>query len=121
VPVLVLAGFAPGDVAALLEHRLTPAVWDAQQIAWLAAGMAKCHGAGTLAVHLKVDTGMGRLGVTSAQETALLQALERAPQIRVEAVFSHLAAAESPAGEGNEAQHREFLAALERWSRWLPA
>jgi len=124
VPVLVLAGFAPVDVAALLEHRLTPAVWDAEQIAWLAAGMAKCHPAGTpagtLAVHLKVDTGMGRLGVTSAQETALREALERAPQIRVEAVFSHLAAAEVTSGEGNEAQHREFLAALERWSRWLP-
>lgn len=118
IPVLVLAGFMPGDVETILEQRLTPAVWDVEQIEWLAAG-ARRRGNGPIAIHLKLETGMGRLGATLAQEAALRAALEKAPEVQVQALFSHLAAAEAATDTGNQEQHRAFQAALTRWAPLL--
>jgi len=88
--ILVLAGFFREEAEALVEHGLTPAVWDAEQIGWLGAAA----GGGKFAIHLKLETGMGRLGVTSEQEAGVGAALAAAPGLEVEAVFSHLAASE---------------------------
>jgi alanine racemase len=103
--ILVLAGFAADEAAALIEHRLTPAVWDASQVAWLEAARPP-EG---FAIHLKLDTGMGRLGVTEEQAAHMAATLAAAPQLRVEAVFSHLAMAEAEDGIFSRQQHRRLL------------
>ncbi|TAN21394.1 MAG: alanine racemase [Acidobacteria bacterium] len=104
--ILVLGGFEAEDAADLLQHHLTPAVWDAAQVRWLGAAM-NGHRAG---IHLKLETGMGRLGVTAAQEAEVAAALHAAPGVQVEAVFSHLASADSPDGHPSEQQHERLLA-----------
>ena len=57
-----MTGFWRGEEEEIIRLRLTPTVWEPGQVELLekaAAGL----GNATLAVHLKVDTGMGRLGV----------------------------------------------------------
>lgn len=114
--ILVLAGFTEAEAAALVAYRLTPAVWDVAQVRWLAAAVA-AGGGEALPIHLKLETGMGRLGATAEQLPALEAALRAAPQLRVEAVFSHLAASEAADAAPCERQ-RDRLLALAAGRRW---
>lgn len=107
--ILVLAGFAPEEAAALVAHRLTPAIWNAEQIAWLAAAAPSAF-----PIHLKLESGMGRLGITPDQEAAVAAALRRAPRLQVEAVFSHLASSEAADPAPSEAQFAHFRQAAAR-------
>ena len=60
-PVLCLAGFWPGQAAACIQHQLTPVVYRLEMIEALNQAASN---AGLIAdVHVKVDTGMGRLGI----------------------------------------------------------
>ena len=59
-PILVLGGFFPGQEADIIEHRLTPVLYDLDCARRLDA-MVRDAGH-SLDYHLKVDTGMGRLG-----------------------------------------------------------
>ncbi|MGH9393205.1 MAG: alanine racemase [Terriglobales bacterium] len=114
--ILVLAGFYAEQAEALIAHQLTPAVWDAAQIGWLAAatqGLAP----GAVAVHLKLETGMGRLGVTADQRAEVDAALAAAPALRVEAVFSHLAASEA-ADPAPSVEQKARLAGLSPGRNW---
>ncbi|HXR98641.1 MAG TPA: alanine racemase [Terriglobales bacterium] len=94
VRILVLAGFTAAQAATMAADELTPAVWDAEQIEWLRAAMQPGTARRRFAIHLKLDTGMGRLGIRPDQHGAIEAALARAPELRVEAVFSHLAETE---------------------------
>ncbi|MGH9480755.1 MAG: alanine racemase [Terriglobales bacterium] len=114
--ILVLGGFSGDEVAELVEHNLTPAIWDATQIRWLAPAVAGRNGDG-FAIHLKRETGMGRLGITSEQESEVAKALAAAPELRVEAVFSHLASSEAADAEPSR-QQRARLAALVNGAPW---
>jgi alanine racemase len=107
--ILVLAGFAAEEAEALVAHRLTPAVWDAGQVAWLEAARPP-EG---FPIHLKLDTGMGRLGVTEEQAPHVMATLAAVPRLRVEAVFSHLAMAEAEDGIFSRQQHRRLTAVAE--------
>jgi alanine racemase len=51
-------------------------------------------------LHLKVDTGMSRLGVAPEQAVALARALHALPNIEIEGVYTHLAAADMPSADG---------------------
>ncbi|MGH9476216.1 MAG: alanine racemase [Terriglobales bacterium] len=107
--ILVLGGFTAAAAASLLAYQLTPAVWDARQIGWLAAELDGRQ----VGIHLKLETGMGRLGVTAAQEAEVSAALRAAPGIEVAAVFSHLASADADDASASE-QHQRLLAAAAR-------
>ncbi len=72
VPILVLDGAYGDRYELLFEHRLTPVVFGREQLEGLAAA-AKRRGA-TAEAHLKVDTGMGRLGVLPSEVPALAAA-----------------------------------------------
>lgn len=107
--ILVLAGFSAAEAPAIAAYRLTPAVWDVAQVGWLARAAA-AQGGEALAIHLKLETGMGRLGATAGQLPELEAALRAAPQLRLEAVFSHLAASEAAAAAPCELQRDRLLA-----------
>lgn len=94
-PILVLGGFAPGQADLLLQHDLVPAVYRPDQIEALSRAASR-HGVHA-PVHLKVDTGMGRLGVPAGDVPAFADMVARAPSIRVTGTFSHLAVADDPA------------------------
>jgi alanine racemase len=94
-PVLCLGGFWHGQESACLKYELTPVVdrLDETQALDRAA-----RDAGIKAnVHLKIDTGMGRLGVRSEKVSEFCQGLQALANIRVEGLMTHLAAADDPA------------------------
>ncbi|BDC48303.1 alanine racemase [Bryobacterales bacterium F-183] len=89
--ILVMADFLPFERAALAEHHLTPVIHDIHDLAdW--ASIAQRFGR-TLPFHLKIDSGMGRLG-TRADASAIADALQAAgPSIELEGLMTHFASA----------------------------
>ena len=91
-PILCLAGFWPGQAAACIRHNLTAVVYRLETIEALNQAAAN---AGVVAdIHVKVDTGMGRLGVRFDQLSEFVAALERFRNVRIDGVMTHLAAAD---------------------------
>src|SRR5215216_2777662 len=91
-PVLCLAGFWPGQAAACIKYQLTPVVY---RLDMLDALNQAASNAGVVAdVHVKVDTGMGRLGIRFDQLSEFAGALERFRNVRIDGIMSHLAAAD---------------------------
>lgn len=93
-PVLSLGGFWEGQERLCLGERIVPVVYRLDMIEALdrAAGEA-----GTVAdVHLKVDTGMGRLGVRYDELGQFADALRPFRNVRVDGVMTHFAAADDP-------------------------
>jgi alanine racemase len=94
-PILCLAGFWPGQPRACIQHRLTPVIYRVDMLEALNQAAIE---AGVIAdVHVKVDTGMGRLGVRFDQLSELVGALNRFQNVRVDGLMTHLAAADDNA------------------------
>jgi alanine racemase len=111
VPILLLGGTVPGQEEDVLDLELTPAVWDlerARALGELAAARNR-----RLPVHLKIDTGMGRLGVLPDDVTAIGRGLAELPGLEVQGVFSHFACAEDVSGPAVAEQVRLFAVAVE--------
>lgn len=96
IPILVLGGhYDYGNAwGELIRHRLTPVLSRPDQIAGLAEEV-RFAGARPVPVHIKIDTGMARLGVPLAELEAFAAALARQPELELDAVMTHLASAES--------------------------
>jgi alanine racemase len=106
----LLAGFWPGEEQAIRQHALTPAVWERSHIELL-EGAAERANAGTgtaLPIHLKVDTGMARLGVDRKDLGALLESIKSARHVSLEGFFTHLAASEALDHAATNAQVLRF-------------
>ncbi|MBA2524422.1 MAG: alanine racemase [Pyrinomonadaceae bacterium] len=93
-PILCLAGFWEGQATACIQQRLVPVVYRLDLIESLDTA---ARDAGTIAdVHVKIDTGMGRLGVRFNEAAEFADALERFEHIRVDGLMTHFAAADDP-------------------------
>jgi alanine racemase len=91
-PILCLAGYWPGQAAACIRHGLTSVVYRLEMIEALNQAAAN---AGVVAdVHVKIDTGMGRLGVRFDQLSEFVAALGQYRNVRIDGVMTHLAAAD---------------------------
>jgi alanine racemase len=91
-PILCLAGYWPGQAAACIRHGLTSVVYRLDMIEALNQAAAN---AGVVAdVHVKIDTGMGRLGVRFDQLSEFVAALSQFRNVRIDGVMTHLAAAD---------------------------
>jgi len=96
-PILCLAGFWPGQAAACVQNKLTSVVYRRDMLEALNQAAAE---AGTIAdVHVKVDTGMGRLGVRVDQVGEFVALLGQFPNVRVDGLMTHLAAADDSSCE----------------------
>jgi alanine racemase len=107
--ILLMTGFWRGEEAEIIRLRLTPTVWEPWHIETLelaAAAMGVQH-----PVHLKVDTGMGRLGVAVDQLPAVLNALRAARHLVLEGFSTHLASSEVMDAPSVAEQERNFDAA----------
>ena len=91
-PVLCLGGFWPGQAAACIQHQLTPVIYRLDMLETL--NQAALNAGVVADVHVKVDTGMGRLGIRFDELSEFVTALERFRNVRVDGVMSHLAAAD---------------------------
>ncbi len=94
--ILLLTGFWRGDEDEAVLHDLTPAVWAWWQIAALEEAYTGLgwRVQGKIPIHLKLDTGMSRLGLQPKDLPKFLSALQRARRVELEGVFSHLASSE---------------------------
>ena len=94
-PVLCLGGFWPGQAAACIQHQLTSVVYRLDMIDALNQAAAN---AGVVAdVHVKIDTGMGRLGIRFDQLSEFVNSLAQFRNVRIDGIMSHLAAADDAA------------------------
>lgn len=96
-PTLCLAGFWDAQASACLQQQLVPVVYRLDMIE---AFDRVARERGVVAdVHVKVDTGMGRLGVRFDEVPDFAVALEKFPNIRVDGLMTHFAAADEPSCE----------------------
>jgi alanine racemase len=114
VPILVL-GATPCEYAGeIIELGVTPTVFE-EELATALSEEAKKRGK-VCKVHIKIDTGMGRLGVVWSDAMGLVKRVCELPAIEVEGIFSHL----STAGEDDQylkmqlARFKEILGLLEK-------
>ncbi len=92
--ILVMCGLFPGEEMEALRSSLTPAVFRLEQAEALAQAATRLKLERPATIHLKIDTGMGRLGLPLADLPSFAEAVKRLPQIDLEGVFSHLASSE---------------------------
>jgi alanine racemase len=104
--ILLMTGFWRGEENEIVRLQLTPTVWEPWHIESLERAAAS--GAVRHAVHLKVDTGMGRLGVALAELPAVLKALSAAPHLILEGLSTHLASSETMDAPSVAEQERRF-------------
>lgn len=111
VPLLVLGGVGgPAEARAALALATLPVVHGAEQADWLEAAAAAL---GVRArVHVEVDTGMRRLGVTPGDAPALLARIAASPRLALEGVSTHFARAEEPDPAPSRGQLAAFRAVL---------
>ncbi len=114
--ILVLSGPFPGEGAAVVEHGLTCSVWNARQLDELARA-AVGRAAKAIPVHLEIDTGMSRQGVSGDGLDAVLAPLKESPALRLDGVMTHLYAAEESDRLATERQIARLEGALVRVRR----
>lgn len=107
-PVLVMGGHYGRAWDEVIAADVVPVVHDPGQVEGLATA-ARYAGAAPVSVHLKLDTGMARLGVREGDLDRMLAAFARHPEVRLEGLMTHLACADAPDGEVT----REQIAAFE--------
>jgi alanine racemase len=91
--ILLMTGFWRGEEEEIARLRLTPTVWEPGQVELLEKAASKLALPG-LPIHLKVDTGMGRLGVAPEDLPQIIAALESSPHLVLEGLSTHLASSE---------------------------
>jgi len=112
-PILVLSGFWPGEEILLFAHRLTPAIYSLEQWRHLERAFANfTHENLPLGVHLKVDTGMNRLGIAPEEVKEFLSLLAGARNVKLEGTFTHFASSEDFDNGQTEEQQQRFAGVL---------
>jgi Alr-MurF fusion protein len=103
VPVMVMNP-DPDSYGTLIRYNLEPEIYSMRVLGEFIA-FASQNGLSAYPVHIKIDTGMHRLGFLPSETDELIQKLNSSHTIRVVSVFSHLAASESP--EHDDFTHRQ--------------
>jgi alanine racemase len=83
----------------LLQYNLEPEIYNFRVLEMLERAIPENQGESKIPVpvHMKIDTGMHRLGFDPSEVESLIQRLKKNPELHVQSVFSHLAASEDPA------------------------
>lgn len=116
-PIVVMGGHYGNAHDEVVARGLIPVVHDLGQVAAFARLVRAGEVPGPIDAHLKVDTGMARLGVTMQALPELATRLADYPEVRIRGLMTHLACADSPADEPTVEQMLRFeeaTAILER-------
>src|SRR5215510_9182516 len=111
--ILLLGGVWRGEEENIVKHELTPAVWNWNHLELLENAAEKLKPQHAVAIHLKVNTGMNRLGGDLSELPQIFEAIQSAPHLTLEGMFSHFAAAEVSDAPQGDMQLRSFEAVLE--------
>lgn len=111
IPILVFGALSVSDLDGLFTHDLTPTI-STPSAARALQGAAARHGV-TLHCHLKIDTGMNRLGFRHDNLRRTLPEVAASGNLEIDAVYTHFATADDP-------EHAAFGEQRERFERALP-
>jgi alanine racemase len=104
-PILNLGGFFAQNIAEIIAHKITPSITDLWQIDALNSAAAERP----IDVHVKLDLGMGRIGIRPEDLPELLRLLSGAKSLRVTGIFTHFPHAGPQAREKTLAQNENFV------------
>ncbi|MGA2811253.1 MAG: alanine racemase [Candidatus Acidiferrum sp.] len=117
-PVLILTSFVPGEEQRLVKHDLTAVIHRCEQLEHLDKAAARRGPHKPVFFHLKIDTGMNRLGICPNDVECFARQLAKCRRLRLGGVMTHFASSEvfndSAAGRQTREQEERFYAALER-------
>ena len=112
-PILILgATYTPEQIRAIALWNLQPTLCTPKQALVFAETMATLPHVSPLPVHLKLDTGMSRLGTDWQAATEFAQLVDRLPNLSIASIYSHLATAESRDRTVVNQQQQRFEAAI---------
>jgi len=118
--ILIMSGIFPGEADAVIEHRLTPLVWETYHLDLLEAA-ARSAGLTpeSIPVHLELDTGMARQGLRPDPPAIaeILQRFHPLSALKLEGIATHFSAPEALDGRDTERQIAHFKAAIEQIAR----
>jgi len=110
-PVLVLSEPRPKEMVEVVDSDLTPTVYSGEGLA--AAEAAAIHAGIELGVHLKVDTGMHRVGALPRDSAMLARAISDKLALRLDGVWTHCAVADEPDDPYTDEQLDRFEAVID--------
>ena len=108
-PILLLGLILPEEAEPVVTHDITQAVCELPLAQALSAEAMRQQK--TVKVHLKVETGMGRIGARPEEIAELAAQIAALPNLEIEGIFSHFATADSRDKTFAQVQLRRFLAA----------
>jgi alanine racemase len=112
--VLVIGSVFPGQGAEVIRHSLIPVAWEPWQLDELeSAAQTAGAPAGSVSIHLEIDTGMSRQGVGLYDLAAILPRFHAQSLLKLQGVMTHLFAADEADGTATEAQFAQLDKALE--------
>jgi alanine racemase len=107
VPILVLGYTPPQLFDKVLEHRITPTLYNYQDALRLSE-LASKNGS-SVKVHLKLDTGMGRIGMIPGQDSLdMVSNIYALPGIKIEGIFTHFSVADEKDKTYTREQFKKF-------------
>ncbi len=109
-PIFCLSGFYRGQAEAVVAYFLTPAIYHleaAEELNERARAVGR-----TINFHLKVDTGMGRLGIAVSEVAEFARALQRFQFLKLDGLLTHFAEAEALESDYTERQIEQYCDAL---------
>jgi alanine racemase len=104
-PILMLGACLPDEVETAVRDDVMPTISTFEEAQWFSQAAIKLHK--TVEAHLKVDTGMGRLGVAADQALELITRILSLPDFKLQGIYTHYAAVEDNA-EVSRRQARQF-------------
>jgi len=107
-PILVLSEPVPAAAPTVVAHRLTPVVYTATGIDALAKAVVTQSSRQPFDVHLKVDTGMHRVGCDPDEAVGLAAHIADLAELRLAGVCTHFAVADEPTNDFTAQQQRSF-------------
>jgi len=108
--IIVLGCTPPAKIPQAIEQQIHVAIFDTE-LSKRYLERAKSNG-GKLKTHIKVETGMGRLGMLPEEVPGLLKCLSNSNHIEVGGIFTHLARADEPHADATKLQLKRFNALL---------
>ena len=121
-PVLILTSFVVGEEPHLLKHNLTPVLHRCEQLGVLNRAAARYAKRKPVTFHLKIDSGMNRLGISSSSVECFAGQLAKCKHLKLGGVFTHFASSgvflETVAGRQTGEQEEKFYESIERLKKF---
>ncbi|MBD2447695.1 alanine racemase [Nostoc sp. FACHB-152] len=112
-PILILgAAQTPEQIQAIAQWQLQPTLCSPKQAFIFSNVLETINYSSPIPVHIKLDTGMSRLGTNWQEATEFVQLVKRLPHLKIASIYSHLATADSPDTAIMQEQHQRFEEAI---------